>query len=99
MHGGKMDDATNFALWLVSVVENYAIENLRLKTFIGSLPLAQMPGFSLDQVLVESAQSAGSEQGLRKRFAEVRGTLLEFPHSSDQLRQLQEHIERTKRPG
>jgi hypothetical protein len=71
--------AKDFALWLISVLEDCAIQNARMKAFILSLPLAQQPGFSLDRLLAETAQAADTVQGLRQRYGAVRGMLLEFP--------------------
>ncbi len=84
----------NTALWLLSVIEDYALQNVRLKAFILSLPMAQYPEFSLDDLLKESAQSADIEQDLRERYGEARKHILAASDYQSKLKQLLLGIER-----
>jgi len=68
-----------FALWLISVLEDCAIQNAKMQAFILTLPEAEQPGFSLARLLAETEQAADTVQDLRIRYGEVRGMLLEFP--------------------
>jgi hypothetical protein len=98
-HPNAMQDMMNLALHFLATIEDYAIQNRRMKTFILSLPMAHQPGFSLDRLLAETARAGGNEQDLRERFDEVRGTILEFPRSLEKLQQLTERLERLKSMG
>lgn len=89
----------NLSLWLVSMLEDYAVQNLRLKTFIRSLPEAERPGFSLDNVLHRTSQSPDSERDLRVRYGEVRAHLLSIDDYQLASRRVLELIEDAKRWG
>ena len=55
----------NFSLWLLSTLEDYAVQNLRLKTFILSLRMAEEPGFFCDDILRRPSLSPDSERDLQ----------------------------------
>jgi len=87
----------NLALRFLTLLEDYELQNSRLKTFIWSLPMAQEPGFSLDDLLAETGLAGDSERDLRARYDEVRGMLLGIVGSEERLRKVLEHIQATKR--
>jgi hypothetical protein len=72
-------DAQNFALFLISLLEDCAIQNAKMQAFILSLPEAKEPGFSIARLLAETGRAEDTVRGLLQRYAEVRGMLLEFP--------------------
>jgi hypothetical protein len=87
----------NLVLRFVSILEDCAIQNLRMKTFILSLPLAQEPDFSLDSLLEETALAVDSERDLRKRYGVARAHLLAASGDQSELRQFLLQIEGTKK--
>lgn len=87
----------NFSLWLLSILEDYAVQKLRLKTFILSLPMAEEPGFSLDDILHRTSLSPDSERDLRARYVEARARLLSIADYQSASRQAQQSIEESKR--
>lgn len=87
----------NFSLRLLSILEDYAIQNLRMKMLILSLPMAEDPGFSLDDFLNREPQSPDNEQDLRARYGEARARLLSVADYQSATRQALESIEKSKR--
>lgn len=87
----------NLSLWLLSILEDFAMQNLRLKTFIRSLPEAEQPGFSLDDILHRTSLSLDSERDLRARYDEARAHLLSLSDYQSASRQVLESIEESKR--
>ena len=87
----------NFSLWLLSQLEDFAVQNLRLKTFIRSLPMAEHPGFSMDDILYRTSLSPDSERDLRERYGEARAHLLSISDYQSASRQVVQSIEELKR--
>jgi hypothetical protein len=90
---GEIQNEKNTALWLLSLLEDYALQNIRLKAFILSLPMAQHPDFSLDALLKETEQSAGIERDLRERHGEARKHILAASDYQRKLKQLLPKLE------
>jgi hypothetical protein len=102
--GGFMDNTNNvlyenLALQLLTILEDSAVENLRLKTFIRGLRLAQEPGFSLDNLLQENALTGDNERDLRARYTEARARLVVTSDDQEGLKQFLRELEALKRLG
>jgi hypothetical protein len=68
-----------------------------MKTFILSLPMAQEPDFSLDDLLEEIGRAGDNDRDLRKLYDGVREMLLEIPRYESRLKQAAAEIDRAKR--
>jgi hypothetical protein len=82
---------------LISILEDYGVENLKLKTFIRSLPMAEQPGFSLDDLLNKTELCADSERDLRARYDAARVHLQRACDYQSALKQVLLDIEAAKR--
>ena len=49
-----------------------AIENVKMRVIIQSMPIAESPDFSLDDLILETQLVGDTESGIRKVYAEVR---------------------------
>jgi hypothetical protein len=89
--------AKNLALKLLTFLEDCEIRTIRLKAYVLSLPEAEQPGFSLDDLLQEDALTADIEQVRRKLYGETRGLIAGFPGSSEGLQKALEELAATRR--
>jgi hypothetical protein len=92
----ELRHSQSLSLWLISVLEDYAVQNAKLKALILQLPRAKQPGFSLDVLLAETELAGDSVQDLRQRFSEVRRTFEQSPHPSAKAQQSLQAIGKPK---
>lgn len=89
----------NLALKLLTLLENCQIATTRLRAYVLSLPQAEQPEFSLDDLLQEDALTADIEQDSRKLYGDLRKMISEFPESSDRLTQSLKELAALRRQG
>jgi hypothetical protein len=82
---------------LLDSVEQFAIENVKMRVIIQSMPLAESPDFSLDDLIQETPLIGDTEIGIRKVYAEVRGLLQQRSDPELALKTLLEQFPRLSR--
>lgn len=75
-------------------VEELAIENLKLRTIISSMPMAQSKSFSLDDLIQETELAGESERGSRAMYAIARETIQQQSDPEEALKKLLEQFPR-----
>ena len=87
-----MDDAMTTAkdviLFLLDACERLTIENEKLKTCLLTHPIAEAPGFSVDDLLAETLLVKGTERGIREPFDAIRRRILERGDSDMTVKEL-----------
>jgi hypothetical protein len=72
LEDGTMPTLKELLLSFLESVENLAIENVKLKVIIQGLPMAESPGFSLENLIRETQLVGDSEAYCRNVYAEAR---------------------------
>lgn len=83
---------------LLDAFEGMAIENVKLRTILSSLPMAQSPDFSVDDLIRETQLVGDSERDSRRVYAEARRQIRQRSDPELALTRLLEQFPKSGRP-